>query len=245
MDQLAKLDPRQKVLGGTVLLLILVHMIFPAAGVDGTSVVLLVLLAIVLYGDEATAWLARRQLQREEAHAAREAGEVERAEKPEEAPPAAQEAPTSELSERVRELADKVEHARVAAETEELPGGAPTVEEIEGIIAKASGEPRAALVLVWSALEARLRAATGERNAVEAARRLVDVRMAPRQLADAVEAFRAVREDVAHTPSEAASADDLWGLVDVGAGLLALVPSTVREYGGANPGPDEGEEETT
>ncbi|MGC9318198.1 MAG: hypothetical protein ACP5KN_09205 [Armatimonadota bacterium] len=245
MEELAKLDPRQKLLGGTTLLLILVHMIVPAAGVDGTSVVLLVLLAIVLYGDEATAWLARRQRQREEAQAAREAETAQTVEKAEEPPRPTEEAATSELSQRIRDLADRVEHARVAAEIEDLPAGAPTAEEIEDIIAEAGGEPRAALMLVWSSLEARLRAATGDRNAVQAARRLVDAGMAPQQFSEAVEAFRAVRDDAAHAPSNAATEEDLWGLVDVGAALLALVPSAVREYGGSNPGSGGSEEGTT
>ncbi|MGI5817155.1 MAG: hypothetical protein ACOX9R_03540 [Armatimonadota bacterium] len=196
-----ELDDRQMLLGGVTLLLILVHMIFPAAGVDAVSIILLVFFAVVLFGDEATEWLA---------------GMLERSVS---APGA-----DSELRGRVREVGYRVEHARVAASTEGMGGGRPVADAIDRLLSRANGEPRAALMLLGAALEERLRAATGAGDGLQAARQLAERGKVPRQFVEAVDAFRKLRNDVARAGNGEVTDELLWSLVDIGGGLLALIP---------------------
>ncbi len=223
---LRELDARQKLLAGVALLLILAHLVFPSAGVDDTSVILLVFLAVVLYGNELTARLAEFQTLAAEPTRARstpsepepaepEPSQPERAE-PEPSEPEQAERPRtqSDLCARVRQVAYQVEHARVAASTEDLPNG---------------GLSREVLDRLWSALEERLRAATGARDSVSAARRLVEGGRAPVQFADAFDAFRKLRNDVGQSLNGDVDEDALWSIVDTGASLMALVPDAVPE----------------
>lgn len=209
---LEELDPRQMVLGGVALLLILVHMAFPAAGVDAVSIILLLFLSVVLYGDEATAWLARQQERRIEA---------------------ARPEPASDLSAKISQIGYQVEHARVAAATEGLPAGRGPGDELERIIERAQGDARPALLLAWGALEDRLRVSSGARDAAAAAESLVERGRLPRQFADALDSFRSLRNDVARSAGNG-DVDDtvLWSLVDIAAGLLALVPPPERSRQG-------------
>lgn len=203
--RLTELELRQAILGGTALLLILVHMVAPAAGVDAVSIILLAFLALVLYGDELTQWLARWQ-QRREALPAREA----------------------ELPARVREIAYQVEHARVAAGADGVGEAGPVAERLERILERAGGEPRAALLLLWATLEDRLLAANGSAggaaDGLVGARALAEQGRVPRQFVDAYAAFRAVRNDVARAGNGDVTDDLLWSLIDVGGALLALTP---------------------
>jgi hypothetical protein len=202
-DKLTELDVRQTLLGALTLLLIVVHMIFPAAGIDGTSIILLVFLALVLYGDELTLLLADLHKQRSgEEHAAKE----------------------SELRGKVREIAYRVEHARVAFGTEGMDGGGQVGKYIAAIMERASGEPRAALLLVWGALEDRLRAVSGAGDGLEGARRLTERGAVPRQFVEAFDGFRTLRNDIARGGNGEATPEILWSLVDVGGALLGLIP---------------------
>ncbi len=201
-DKLLELDARQALLGGVALLLILVRMIFPGAGVDITSVVLLIFLSVVLYGDALTVLLA-------DLHASRDASEAEH---------------ESEVARRVREIAYRVEHARVAFGTEGMDGGERIGDDLEIIVERATGEPRAALLLVWGRLEDRLRNTTGAGDGLEGARRLAERNAVPRQFVEAFDAFRTLRNDVARGGNGDVTEEILWSLVDVGAGLLGMIP---------------------
>jgi len=236
---LRELDARQKLLAAVALLLILAHLFFPSAGVDDTSIILLVFLAVVLYGNELTAWLAEFQTLAAEPRRARstpsqperaepEPSEPEQAE-PSEPEPAERPRTQSDLSARVRQVAYQVEHARVAASTEDLPNGGLSREVLDRIVERSAGEPRAALLLLWSALEERMRAATGARDSVWAARRLVEGGRAPVQFADAFDAFRKLRNDVAQATQGEVDEAAIWSIVDIGASLMALVPDAVSE----------------
>ncbi len=238
---LRELDARQKLLAGVALLLILAHLVFPSAGVDDTSVILLVFLAVVLYGNELTARLAEFQtLAAEPTRARSTPSEPEPAEpgpsepepsepEPSEPEPAERPRTQSDLCARIRQVAYQVEHARVAASTEDLPNGGLSREVLDRIVERSAGEPRAALLLLWSALEERLRAATGARDSVSAARRLVEGGRAPVQFADAFDAFRKLRNDVGQSLNGDVDEDALWSIVDTGASLMALVPDAVPE----------------
>lgn len=202
-EKLTELEARQALLGAVALLLILVHMIFPRAGVDATSVVLLIFLAVVLYGDELTVLMASLHKQRPgEQHTAKE----------------------SELRGKVREIAYRVEHARVAFGTEGMDGGGQVGKYIAAIMERAAGEPRAALLLVWGALEDRLRAVTGAGDGLEGARRLAERGAVPRQFVEAFDGFRTLRNDIARGGNGEVTPEILWSLVDVGGALLGLVP---------------------
>ncbi|MGD9497108.1 MAG: hypothetical protein AB7Y46_12495 [Armatimonadota bacterium] len=262
----AELDARRKLLAAVALLLILVHLFAPSAGVDDTSVLLLFFLAAVLYGNELTAWLARlaaraAQPDAEQCASPRPGPADERA--PDRRPlalrraperremptaPAARNAPAhptasdaaprrrrprdrdgdSDLQARIRQVAYQVEQARVAAATEELPNGRLYAEVVDQIIVRSQGQPRAAVLLLWNALEERLRAVTGARDSVSAARRLVEGGRAPRQFAEAFDAFRRLRNEVAQGAQQV---DEivLWSIVDIGASLMALVPGEVMQ----------------
>ena len=202
-EKLMEMDPRQALLAAIAVLLIFVHMIFPRAGIDGTSIVLLVFLGVVLFGDELTVLLANLQKQRAAA------------EQPEAA---------SELPRRVREIAYRVEHARVAFGTEGLEGGGPVSEKIEAIIERAGGEPRAVLMLIWGALEDRLRAASSTGDGLDGARKLAERGAVPRQFVEAFDGFRSLRNDVARGGNGEVTDDVLWSLADVGGALLGLIP---------------------
>ncbi len=200
MNSLERLDARQQLLAAVTLLLLLVHMVFPDAGVDEVSVALLLFLAVTLYGNEMTAWLAR--------YARPTTAGVDSA---------------TELADRVREVGYKVEHARVAASTEQMPAGKPVRDEVDALIERAGGKPRAALILAWHAIDGRLRDITGAREAGEAARLLVETGRAPAQFQDALNAFRRLRMDVARS-IDGVSEDALWTLVALSAEVLALIP---------------------
>jgi len=203
--RLNELDGRQVLLGGVSLLLILVRMVWPGAGVDAVSLILLGFLAIVLYGNEASAWLARAR----EAHLSRSIADAE---------------PGADLPERVRDVAYQVEHARVAAVSEGAGQGAPVSEMLDRILERAGGQPRPALLLVWGGLEDRLRATGEGADGIASARRLAEQGRVSRQFVDAYAVFRSLRNDVARSASEDVSEEVLWSLVDVGAALLALAP---------------------
>lgn len=203
-----ELDFRQAVLGGVALLLILAHIVAPGAGVDAVSVILLAFLALVLYGQEITLWLAQVR----------------------ERPVSETEEP--ELRGRVREIAYQVEHARVAAASEQISGG-PVGETLQELIRGAGGEPRPVLLLVWGALEDRLREAAGTTDGVRAARQLAERRAVPPQFVQALDAFRALRNDVARTADGEVTNEVLWSLIDVAGGLLALVPAPERRAPGS------------
>lgn len=201
-EKLLELDVRQALLGAVALLLILVHMVFPGAGVDGTTVILLLFLAVVLYGDALTLLLADLRRQRE-------------------APEPEQE---SALARKVREVAYRVEHARVAFDTEGLDGGGQVGGYLEAIVERAAGEPRAALLLVWGTLEDRLRATNGASDGLEGARRLAEQGAVPRQFVEAFDSFRTLRNDVARAGNGEVTVEILWSLVDVGGALLGMIP---------------------
>lgn len=225
-----ELDDRQKLLGGVTLLLILVHLFFPAAGVDDTSAVLLTILAIVLYGREIGRALRaglrlaleapRRSAAADTAAAPPPAGAA-----PVEVAPGALSRESSALADRIRQLSYQVEHARVAAATDGLLPSSPAGEIAADLAQRAGGQARVALTLAWGALEQRLHAATGVADAVAAARRLVEGGRAPRQFAEALEAYRRLRNEVTQSVDGGVTDDALWALVDVGAALAALVPS--------------------
>lgn len=202
-----ELELRQAVLAGTTLLLILVHMVAPGAGVDAVSVILLVFLALVLYGDEITLWLARMQEQR----VVEPKGE-------------------SELPGRVREIGFRAEHARVAATTESI-AGSPVSDTLEAIIERARAEPRAVLLLLWGTLEDRLRAATGAADGLQGAKQLAERGKLPRQFVEAYDAFRSLRNDIARAGNGDVTDDVLWSVIDVGGALLALAPSRTSDRG--------------
>lgn len=236
---LEELDDRQKLLGGVTLLLILAHLFFPKAGVDETSAVLLAFLSSVLYGKELTralrvGWrMAMDAPERRAARAAALAQATEPAAEPEPAPveaALAEEAPvaptprTSDLADRIRQLSYQVEHARVAMATEGLAPGARSGDVAWDVVQRSGGQARVALLLTWSALEQRLHAATGMTDAAAAAHRLVEDGRAPRQLAEALDAFRRVRNEVAQSVNGGVADDALWALVDIGTALGALIP---------------------
>lgn len=236
---LDELDDRQKLLGGVTLLLILAHLFFPKAGVDETSAVLLAFLSSVLYGKEATRALRvgwRMAMDAPERRAARAAALMPVAEAPAEPEPApveaapAKEAPVtpaaapSDLADRIRQLSYQVEHARVAMATEGLAPGARSGDVAWDVVQRSGGQARVALLLTWGALEQRLQAATGLTDAAAAAHRLTETGRAPRQLAEAVDAFRRLRNEVAQSVNGGVPEDALWALVDIGAALGALIP---------------------
>lgn len=208
--RLTELDLRQAVLGGVALLLILVHMIWPGAGVDAISLILLGFFALVLYGDEATAWMARMQEQR-----------LQR--------PKPEAESESELSGRVRDVSYQAEHARVAGDTSGIGDGGPVSETLQMILQRAGGQPRAALLLLWGELEDRLRALNGIADGLESARQLAEQGRVPRQFVDAYGAFRSLRNDVARADNGDVTDDLLWSLIDVGAALLALTPKPQKQ----------------
>ncbi len=201
----AEMDARQLLLAGVTLLLIFAHLFFPAAGVDDTSLLLLIFLAVTLYGNEITAWLA----------AARELA-VD--------PPSQQSDPHADVAGRVRQLAYQVEHARIAAATENMPTGHVRRELLDEIVERSAGQPRAALLLIWAEIEDRLTAAAGVSDSLFAARRLVESGRAPGRFQDAFEAFRRLRNEVAQSAESDIEEEVVWSLVDIGASLLALVP---------------------
>lgn len=228
---LDELDDRQKLLGAVTLLLIVVHMIFPRAGVDEATVGLLGVLATVLYGRDVGRGLRigyRMALDAPERRAAREAA----AATPQPAPAAVADesahvpAPAqAELAERIRQVSYQAEHARVAAESEGLPSGARMGDVAWGIVQRSSGQPRVALMLTLRALEQRLEIATGLKDVPAAIRRLVEMGKAPRQLAEGLDAWRRARNDVAQAVNGGITDDALWALVDIGAMLAALIPN--------------------
>jgi len=240
---LDELDDRQKLLGGVTLLLILAHLFFPKAGVDETSAVLLAFLSSVLYGKEATRALRvgwRMAMDAPERRAARAAalGQVtENTAEPEPSPaevPSPEEAPveapppTSDLADRIHQLSYQVEHARVAMATEGTAPGARSGDVAWDVVQRSGGQARVALLLTWGALEQRLHAATGVADAAAAARRLVESARAPRQLAEALDAFRRMRNEAAQSVNGGVGDDALWALVDIGAALAALIPGEAK-----------------
>jgi hypothetical protein len=94
-----------------------------------------------------------------------------------------------------------------------------------GIVQRSSGQSRVALMLTLRALEQRLEAATGLKDVSAAIRRLVETGKAPRQLADALDAWRRARNDVAQAVNGGITDDALWSLVDIGAMLASLIPN--------------------
>ena len=228
-----QLDDRQKVLAGLTLFLILAHLIFPKSGVDEGTVALLGFLAAVLYGKEFGRSLRvgmRMAIDAPERRATREATQAPApppaAAQPE--PPAAapaQSAAKAELAERIRQLSYQAEHARIAAESEGLPPGARMGDVAWGIVQRSSGQSRVALLLARRALEQRLEAATGLKDVSAGIRRLVETGKAPRQLADALDAWRRARNDVAQAVNGGITDDALWSLVDIGAMLASLIPN--------------------
>lgn len=206
--RLTELDLRQAILGGVALLLILVHMIWPGAGVDAISLILLGFFALVLYGDEATAWLARIQKRR--------LAEAE--------PRSGPATPASDLLDRVRDISYQAEHARVAGSTDAVGDGGPVSETLQQILDRAGGQPRAALLLLWGVLEDRLRAVNGVADGVQGARLLAEQGRVPSQFVDAYSAFRSLRNDVARAGHGDVTDELLWSLIDVGGALLALTP---------------------
>ncbi len=229
------MDVRQLLLAGVALLLILVHLFAPNAGVDDTSILLLIILAIALYGGELTAWLAAMRDLAADPPRSRPRGERPAPARPTPSDPAdpapAGPAPaeprpsaSSELSSRIRQVSYMVEHARVAAATEELPVGHARWETITTIMEASAGQPRAALLMIWSALDERLRASTGARDGVAATRTLVDGGVLPAQFADAFEAFRKLRMQIVQQADGEVSEAFIWSMVDIGASLLALIP---------------------
>ena len=117
-----------------------------------------------------------------------------------------------------------VEHARVAAATNDLPAGQARWETITTIMEAAAGQPRAALLMIWSALDERLRASTSARDGVAATHRLVEGGVLPEQFADAFEAFRTLRMEIVQEGDGQVSEAVVWSMVDIGASLLALIP---------------------
>ncbi|HCA45874.1 MAG TPA: hypothetical protein DEP45_00575 [Armatimonadetes bacterium] len=214
-----QLDDRQKVLAGLTLFLILAHLIFPKSGVDEGTVALLGFFTAVLYGKEFGRSLRiglRMAIDAPERRAAREAAQA----------PASVPAPAqAELAERVRQISYQAEHARIAAESEGLPPGARMGDVAWGIVQRSSGQPRVALMLTLRAVEQRLEAATGLKDISAAIRRLVETSKAPRQLAEALEAWRRARNDVAQAVNGGITDDALWALVDIGAMLVSLIPN--------------------
>ncbi len=208
--RLTELDGRQVLLGGVALLLILVHMIWPGAGVDAVSLILLGFLALVLYGDEATSWLARAQ----EARLSAETTDRR---------------PESELAERIRDVSYHVEHARVAAATDGIGDVAPIGGSLRDILERAGGRPRPALLLVWGALEDRLRSAGEAPDGLTSARRLAEQGRVPQQFVDAYASFRSLRNDMARGGATGVNDEMLWSLLDVGGALLALAPKPRAE----------------
>ncbi|GEM_PF-6190253 len=229
-----QLDDRQKVLAGLTLFLILAHLIFPKSGVDEGTVALLGFFTAVLYGKEFGRSLRiglRMAIDAPERRAAREAAQAPasvpapaQAEPPAAAAPAPS-AAQAELAERVRQISYQAEHARIAAESEGLPPGARMGDVAWGIVQRSSGQPRVALMLTLRAVEQRLEAATGLKDISAAIRRLVETSKAPRQLAEALEAWRRARNDVAQAVNGGITDDALWALVDIGAMLVSLIPN--------------------
>jgi len=248
-----QMDVRQLLLAGVALLLILAHLFSPTAGVDDTSVLLLIVLAIALYGGELTAWLAamrelaadppraRSRPKSEQpapekpapekpapANPARPAPEprpdAPEAEAPKPAPAQPRRTAPSELASRIRQVSYMVEHARVAATTEDLPAGHARWETITTIVETSAGQPRAALLMIWSALDERLRASTSARDGVAATQRLVDGGVLPAQFGEAFDAFRKLRMEIVQEADGQVSEAFIWSMVDLGASLLALIP---------------------
>lgn len=208
--RLGELDVRQVVLGGVALLLIIAHMGWPGAGVDAVSLILLGFLTIVLYGDEATGWLARRREENQHRHASNaDQG--------------------AELSGRVRDLAYQTEHARVATAVEGIDGIRPSAPAMDAILERAGGEPRSALLLLGAALEDRLRSAGEAPDGLTSVRRLAERGRVTPQFADAYAAFRSLRNEVARSGDTGVTDAVRWSLIDTGAALLALVPEPRRE----------------
>ncbi len=214
-----QLDDRQKVLAGLTLFLILAHLIFPKSGVDEGTVALLGFFTAVLYGKEFGRSLRiglRMAIDAPERRAAREAAQA-----PASVPAPAQAEPPAAAA----PAPYQAEHARIAAESEGLPPGARMGDVAWGIVQRSSGQPRVALMLTLRAVEQRLEAATGLKDISAAIRRLVETSKAPRQLAEALEAWRRARNDVAQAVNGGITDDALWALVDIGAMLVSLIPN--------------------
>lgn len=130
----------------------------------------------------------------------------------------------SDLADRIRQLSYQVAHARVAMATEGLAPGVCTGDVTGDVGQRSGGQARVALLLTWSALERRVHAATGITDVAAAARRLVESDRVPRQLVEAFDAFRWLRNEVAQSVNGGVANDALWALVDIGAALGALIP---------------------
>ncbi len=224
-----ELDDRQKLLGGVTLLLILVHMIFPGAGIDEATVGMMGVLVTVLYGREVARGLRigfRMALDAPERRAAAQTAAAPAAQPdPPVSEPTTPPSPAqAELAERIRQLSYQAEHARVAAATEGHPANSRMGDIAQGVVERSGGQPRVALMLTWGTIEQRLLAASGLRDATAASRRLAETGRAPRQLAEALEMWRRIRGDVAQSVNGGTTDDALWALVDIGASLAALIP---------------------
>ena len=117
-----------------------------------------------------------------------------------------------------------------------LADGSPVGAVLENILERACGAPRAALLLVWGALEDRLRAAYPAPDGLQSARELAERGRLPRQFVDAYASFRSLRNDLARAGDGETSDDVLWSLVDIGGELLALAPEPreTSDYQGAS-----------
>lgn len=227
-----EMDDRQKLLGGVTFLLILVHMIFPKAGIDENTVGLMGVLIAVLYGREITRGLRiafRMALDAPERRAARQAGASDSDPEAGPNPPACDHpsncAAEAELAERIRQVSYQAEHARVAAASEGLAQGSSMGDVALGIIERSGGQPRVALMLTLGTIEQRLHAAAGIGDTTAATGHLVETGRVPRQFADALEAWRRARNDVAQSTNGGTTDDALWALVDIGVSLAALIPN--------------------
>lgn len=214
-------DSRPTILGGTWALLILVHMLFPDAGVDMVTVYLAVLIAMLLYREELSDLLSRLRHFR--------GGGLE-----------------ITLHSEVRRAEREVEAAAQAA----VEGGYEfsTVEGVrhtQEILRQGGGSPWATILLLWAALERAIIEAAQERDitvrgvggpaASRALRDLAEGDVVPRQLVPAFEALRLARNKVAHGRPEQVSEGTLWYLIGVGSDILALLPAlTARRTGPAH-----------
>jgi len=225
-----ELDDRQKLLGGITLLLILVHMIFPKAGIDAATVGMMGVLVTVLYGREVARGLrigCRVALDAPERRAAAQTAAAPSAQPdPPVSEPTTPPSPAqSELAERIRNASYQAEHARVAAAIEGQSASSRMGDIAQGVVERSGGQARVALMLMWGTIEQRLLAASGLRDATAASRRLVETGRAPEQLAEALEMWRRARNDVAQSVNGGTTDDALWALVDIGASLAALIPT--------------------
>ncbi len=219
MQQPESLDGRQVLLAGACVFLLVVHMLFPKAGIDATTIYLLILTAVVLYGQELTTWLSSFHRSNPSAG------------NPTEAPVETEQSEDAD----VRQLAYAVEHARTAVRVGDYDAGSPAVaQKTQEILRDAAGNPRAALLLLWAELELAVRGAARTRG-IESAqdggadtaalvREMAARNFVPDPLITAFEDFRRIRNEVTQGRPQPASETTLWTLVDIGAALLALLP---------------------